>query len=107
MVRIEGYSTLFPAWAEMGVSTANNFRFLATGPSAVVFANHFHFLLFVFLHLALFPAWAMGAATGHTAVALWREGTLQVGFFFNVKLYQASMKICILCFPFVFFSSVL
>lgn len=23
-------------------------------------------------------AWAMGAATGHTAVALWRDGQLQV-----------------------------
>ena len=38
--------------------------------------NHFHFHE---LEKNIFPAWAMGASTGHTAVALWRDGSLQVG----------------------------
>ena len=38
--------------------------------------NHFHFHE---LEKTIFPAWAMGASTGHTAVALWRDGSLQVG----------------------------
>ena len=38
--------------------------------------NHFHFHE---LEKNIFPAWAMGASTGHTAVALWRDGNLQVG----------------------------
>ena len=37
--------------------------------------NHFHFHE---LEKNIFPAWAMGASTGHTAVALWRDGSLQV-----------------------------